>query len=81
MNQQETAAPGAFDKKQVRKQIGDKLIGALEEYKQELGEKKLAIRVKSISKLLSRDLLKSKKHKKQVKKSTAKKARKKAVKQ
>ena len=87
MSQQETATAPAPTKKQVRKEIGDKLAGALAEYKQELGEKKLATRVKKVSKLISRDLLKiSKKHGNKskkasaAKKSSAKKAEKKTVK-
>lgn len=62
---QETEAPktnGTLTKKQIRKEISEKLTGALAEYKQELGEKKLANRVKEVSKLISRDLRKSKKH-------------------
>lgn len=70
MSQQETVNPAAPDKKQVRKEIGEKLTGALADYKQELGEKKLATRVKEVSKLISRDLLKiSKKQKKNGKKT------------
>ena len=86
MSQQETAIAPAPTKKQVRKEIGDKLAGALAEYKQELGEKKLATRVEKVSKLISRDLLKiSKKHREKSKKATAgkssvKKAEKKTVK-
>ena len=73
MSQQETVSLGATDKKQVRKEIGEKLAGALAEYKQELGEKKLATRVKEVSKLISRDLLKiSKKHKKDARKTKTK---------
>lgn len=73
MSQQETVNPTAPDKKQVRKEIGEKLAGALAEYKQELGEKKLATRVKEVSKLISRDLRKSnKKHKKEAEKSKTK---------
>lgn len=69
MTQQETVNPP--DKKQVRKEIGEKLTGALASYKQELGEKKLATRVKEVSKLISRDLLKiSKKQRKSSKKKT-----------
>lgn len=85
MSQQETVNPAAPDKKQVRKEIGEKLAGALAEYKQELGEKKLATRVKKVSKLISRDLLKiSKKQRKNSKKTKtkvklAKKTSKKAV--
>lgn len=73
MSQQATVNPAASDKKQVRKEIGEKLAGALADYKQELGEKKLATRVKEVSKLISRDLLKiSKKHKKDARKSKTK---------
>jgi hypothetical protein len=74
MNHQETVAPSISTKKQVRKEIVEKLTGALADYKKELGEKKLATRVKKASKLISRDLEKlSKKHKHQTKKSVAKK--------
>jgi hypothetical protein len=77
MSQQETVNPTAPDKKKVRKEIGEKLTGALAEYKQELGEKKLATRVKEVSKLISRDLLKiSKKQKKSAKKTKVKVAKK-----
>ncbi|HLZ86383.1 MAG TPA: hypothetical protein VKQ52_04035 [Puia sp.] len=79
MSQQETANPTAPNKKQVRREIGEKLTGALAEYKQELGEKKLATRVKEVSKLISRDLLKISKKQKRDKK-TATKAPKKAAK-
>jgi len=69
--QQETASAPAPTKKQVRKEIGDKLTGALAEYKKELGEKKLATRVKEVSKLITRDLLKiSKKQRSESKKTT-----------
>ena len=72
MNQQETVVAPTPTKKQVRKEIGDKLTGALAEYKQELGEKKLATRVKEVSKLISRDLLKiSRKHRHESKKAAA----------
>jgi hypothetical protein len=81
MSQQETAAPTLSAKKKVRREIGEKLAGALAEYKQELGEKKLATRVKEVSKLISRDLLKiSKKHRHKTKKATPKKTAKAAVK-
>ena len=86
MSQQEAGIAPAPTKKQVRKEIGDKLAGALAEYKQELGEKKLATRVKEVSKLISRDLLKiSKKDRNKSKKargakSSIKKAEKKNVK-
>jgi len=75
MNQQETKAPSIPSKKQVRKEISEKIAGALAEYKQELGEEKLAIRVKKASKLISRDLMKAgKKHKQRTKKAAPKKA-------
>jgi len=82
MSQQETAAPALSAKKKVRQEIGKKLAGALAEYKQELGEKKLATRVKEVSKLISRDLLKinKKKQRSKTKKATAKKTVKTAVK-
>lgn len=76
MSQQETANPTVSNKKQVRKEIGDKLTGALAEYKQDLGEKKLATRVKEVSKLISRDLLKISKKQKRDKKKAAKPAKK-----
>jgi len=73
MSQEEAVNPTAPDKKQVRKAIGEKLAGALADYKQELGEKKLATRVKEVSKLISRDLLKiSKKQKKNARKTKTK---------
>jgi hypothetical protein len=80
MSQQEAANPTAPSKKQVRKEIGEKLAGALAEYKQELGEKKLATHVKKVSKLISRDLLKSSKKQERDKKRAAAKPVKKAVK-
>ena len=82
MNQQETATPVIpSKKKQVRKEIVEKLTGALADYKQELGEKKLATHVKEISKLISRDLLKSgKKQQEKIKKTASKKSTKKSVK-
>ncbi len=81
MNQQETVAPAAPTKKQLRKEIVEKLTGALAEYKQELGEKKLATHVKKVSKLISRDLEKSgKKQLQRIKKTASKKATKKSVK-
>ena len=76
MSQQETANPTVSHKKQVRKEIGEKLTGALAEYKQELGEKKLATRVKEVSKLISRDLLKISKKQKHDKKKAARPAKK-----
>ena len=76
MSQQETANPTAPNKKQVRKEIGEKLAGALADYKQELGEKKLATHVKKVSKLISRDLLKISKKQKRSKKTAAKPAKK-----
>ena len=73
MSQQEAVNPTAPDKKQVRKEIGEKLNGALADYKQELGEKKLATRVKEVSKLISRDLLKiSRKQRQNAKKTKTK---------
>ena len=73
MSQQETVTPSAPDKKQVRREIGEKLMGALADYKKELGEKKLATHVKKVSKLISRDLLEiSKKQKKVSKKASVK---------
>lgn len=81
MSQQETVGAPVPTKKEVRKQVGDKLAGALADYKQDLGEKKLATRVKELSKLISRDLLKiSKKQKKTAKKSAGKSSVKKAAK-
>lgn len=77
MSQQETANPTTPNKKQVRREIGEKLAGALAEYKQELGEKKLATHVKKVSKLISRDLLKiSKRQNRQTKKTAGKPAKK-----
>jgi hypothetical protein len=77
MSQQEVTTPSVTSKKQVRKEIGEKLAGALAEYKQELGEKKLATHVKKVSKLISRDLLKiSKKQRQQTKKKVTKKTEK-----
>ena len=69
MSQQETVAPGKSAKKKVRKEIGEKVAGALADYKKDLGEKALATHVRHISKLISRDLLKiSKKREKTAKK-------------
>jgi hypothetical protein len=76
MNQQETVAASISTKKQVRKEIFEKLTGALAEYKQKLGEKKLATRVKKASKLISRDLekiSKKSKNRQQTKKTATKK--------
>jgi len=78
MSQQETATETTPNKKQVRKELAEKLTGALAEYKQELGEKKLATHVKKVSKLISRDLLKI--SKKNTKGKAAKKTRTKAEK-
>jgi len=75
MSQQETVTETTPNKKQVRKELAEKLTGALAEYKQELGEKKLANRVKEVSKLISRDLLKISKKKQRTKKNAAKKTR------
>ena len=81
MSQQETATPVLSPKKKVRKEVGEKLAGALAEYKQELGEKTLATHVRNISKLISRDLLKvSKKRQRRSKKETTKKTTKKTTK-
>lgn len=75
MTQQETATPTS-SKKQVRKEIVEKLTGALADYKQELGEKKLATHVKKVSKIISRDLQKSsKKHEQSAKKAASKTAK------
>jgi len=79
MSHQETEAAAIPKKKQVRKEIVEKLTGALADYKQELGEKKLATHVKNVSKLISRDLLKISK-KKRTKKTVAKKTRQKTAK-
>lgn len=69
---QETVHPTSPNSKKVRKEIGEKLAGALSDYKQELGEKKLATHVKKVSKLISRDLLKIReKQKKNGKKATS----------
>jgi hypothetical protein len=80
MSQQETVNPAIPGKKQVRKEVGEKLAGALAEYKQELGEKKLATRVKEVSKVITRDLLKVSKKQKKGAKKTAVKVTKKAAK-
>jgi hypothetical protein len=81
MSQQETPTPSLSAKKKVRKEIGEKLAGALADYKQELGEKKLSTHVKKVSKLISRDLLKiNKKQKQGTKKVAAKNPGKAAVK-
>jgi hypothetical protein len=77
MSQQETVATELSPRKKVRKEIGEKVAGALADYKQELGEKTLATYVRNISKLISRDLVKiNKKREKTAKKERAKKARK-----
>lgn len=77
MSQQETVAPGLSPKKKVRKEIGEKIAGALAEYKQELGEKALATHVRQFSKLITRDLLKvTKKKEKTAKKQRVSKTRK-----
>jgi predicted house-cleaning noncanonical NTP pyrophosphatase (MazG superfamily) len=79
MSQQETGIAVIPTKKQVRKELVEKLTGALVEYKKDLGEKKLATHVKNISKLISRDLLKVSK-KKRAKKAAPKKTSKKSAK-
>ena len=77
MSQQEAAVSGLSGKKKVRKEIGEKVAGALAEYKQELGEKALATHIREFSKLISRDLLKvTKKRKKTAKKQRISKTRK-----
>ncbi len=58
MSQQVPDTAPTLKKKEVRKQIFEKLTGALSDYKQDLGDKKLATHVKKASKLISRDLLK-----------------------
>lgn len=82
MNEQAAVTPSTTtSKKQVRQEIVEKITGALAEYKQELGEKKLATHVKKVSKLISRDLARiSKKQQQRTKKTTPKKAEKKTVK-
>ena len=80
MSQQETETIATPTKKQVRKELAEKLTGALADYKKELGEKKLATHVKYVSKLISRDLLKISKKKQRTKKVAAKKTQPKAVK-
>jgi hypothetical protein len=80
MNQEETTTAPAPSKKQVRKEISEKLEGALAQYKQELGEKKLATRVKKVSKLISKDLLKISKKQRRNSKNGAPKAAKKGKK-
>ncbi len=75
MNSQEAVTAIIPTKKQIRKEIVEKLTGALADYKQELGEKKLAIRVKKASKLISRDLEKlSRKQRHKTDKQAAKKS-------
>ena len=76
MSQQETETVLSPTKKQVRKELAEKLTGALADYKKELGEKKLATHVKNVSKLISRDLLKISKKKERTKKGTTKKTQK-----
>ena len=72
MSQQVTEQTSTLTKKEVRKQIFEKLTGALSDYKQELGERKLATHVKKASKLISRDLMRiSKKNKEHGKASKA----------
>lgn len=77
MNQKETATPSSSSqkqphRKQVRNEIAEKLTGALSEYKQDLGEKKLATHVKMVSKLISRDLEKAGKNGKKLKEQKTK---------
>jgi hypothetical protein len=76
MSQQVSDQAPTLTKKEVRKQVFEKLTGALSDYKQDLGEKKLATHVKKASKLISRDLLRiSKKNhqRSKTKKATPKK--------
>jgi len=80
MSQQETETAASPTKKQVRKEIAEKLTGALAEYKKELGEKKLATHVKKVSKLISRDLLKSNKKRQVTKKKPVEKTHQKSEK-
>ena len=82
MSQQETMAPGQLSpKKKVRKEIGEKVAGALADYKQELGEKVLATHIRHFSKLISRDLRKvTKKRAKTEKKQQEKQAPKRSLK-
>ena len=79
MSEQATGTVETPTKKQVRKEIFEKLTGALAEYKEDLGEKKLATHVRKVSKLISRDLKKSNK-KKREKVSATKKTRPKTAK-
>ncbi len=72
MSQQALEAVSTLKKKEVRKQIFEKLTGALSDYKEDLGDKKLATHVKKASKLISRDLVKI--SKKNHQRSKAKKA-------
>jgi hypothetical protein len=76
MSQDQAVLPTTPKKKQVRKEVGEKLIGALADYKQELGEKKLEGYVKGVSREISRDLLKaSKKQRKNTRKTASKPAK------
>jgi hypothetical protein len=79
MSEQANGTVTTPTKKQVRKEISEKLTGALADYKKELGEKKLATRVKEVSRLISRDLKKSDK-KKREKNASVKKTRQKTAK-
>jgi hypothetical protein len=80
MSQETAVHPAAPNKKQVRKEVGEKLIGALADYKQELGEKKLEGYVKGVSREISRDLLKASKKQRKNSRKTASKAAKPAKK-
>jgi hypothetical protein len=76
MSQEQAVHPTTPNKKQVRKEVGEKLIGALADYKQELGEKKLAGYVKGVSREITRDLVKaSKKQRKSTRKTASKAAK------
>ena len=79
MTQQDAAATTTPNRKQVRKEIAEKLNGALSDYKQEIGEKKLATHVKKVSKLIVRDIEKGSKKKKKDAKKTAPKSTPKAA--
>ena len=74
MSQEQAVPPTAPNKKQVRKEVGEKLIGALADYKQELGEKKLAGYVKGVSREITRDLVKASKKQRKNSRKTAPKA-------
>jgi hypothetical protein len=65
---------GKLSKKEINKVIQEKLAGVLADYRQDLGEKKFATRIKKASKLFSRGVGKSdKKNTQKSKKTTVKK--------